>query len=313
VSELREQLKASAANRQAMINRFGFVPCSVLKLSRGSLSRRMFLYQTEARTRGNGARPPEVYKGEEGADRARERIALGVVGGRLDTKAPGSASRLECSIMAAELVDFFIKYYAPDVGGVYLDPFMGQGVQMQVAKLRGMAYWGYDASTEFFRYIEATRAKIDPEGAAGLHIFHGDSRSPDQIPDGIGDFSFHSPPYWDIEFYGEEEAQLGWGHTYEEFLAGMEDIARAWLPKFKPGAFHVVNVNDFRRDGRFYPYHADTIALFLRAGWEIHDTWIVEGLISGIARVFGVAKNLQRIVPKSHEYAIVFRAPGGDR
>jgi hypothetical protein len=209
--------------------------------------------------------------------------------------------------MPAELVAFFVRYYARP-GDVYLDPFMGQGVQMQVAKRLGLHYHGYDLSAGFFRYIEAVRAKID-DGSTTLSITLGDSRHPDAIPDGIGDFSFHSPPYWDIEFYGEESGQLGYKQTYEDFLAGMEAVARAWLPKFKSGAWHVVNVNDFRKGGRFYPYHADTITLFRRAGWELADTWIIDGLVGGLPKAFAVDFNMKRIAPKVHEYALVFRKP----
>jgi DNA modification methylase len=207
--------------------------------------------------------------------------------------------------MPAELVEFFVKFYAKP-GDVYLDPFMGQGVQMQVAKILGLQYYGYDLSTEFFGYIDSVRSKID-DGKTVLNITHGDSRFPSNIPDGIGDFSFHSPPYWDIENYGDEPGQLGNG-SYEEFLVGMRDVARAWLPKFKPGAFHVVNVNDFRKDGRFYPYHADTIRVYKEAGWELFDTWIIAGLlISASASIFARGKIERRIAPKVHEYALVFR------
>lgn len=89
----------------------------------------------------------------------------------------------------------------------------------------------------------------------------------------------------------------------------MEDVARAWLPKFKSGAWHVVNVNDFRREHKFYPYHADTIQLFTRAGWVLHDSWIVWGLVGGLPRAFAVDFNMKRIAPKIHEYVLVFKKP----
>lgn len=310
VSDLVESIKQSRANRAAMEKKFGTMPLSILRLNRGALSKRMFSYQTEQRGRSVTAKSGiAIAELEEGAtkQRALERVALGITGGGsvLDRKENGS--RVGASIMPAELVEFFIKYYARP-GDVYLDPFMGQGVQMQVAKLMGLHYYGYDLSTEFFGYIEAVRAKID-DGKTTIQATHGDSRHPDAIPDGIGDFSFHSPPYWDIEFYGTESEQLGYNHTYPEFLDGMQQVAAAWLPKFKASAWHVVNVNDFRKDGRFYPYHADTIALFQRAGWQLADTWIIDGLVGGLPKAFAVDFNMKRIAPKVHEYALVFRKP----
>jgi hypothetical protein len=312
VSDLAASLKQSAANRAAMERKFGTVPTSILRLSRGAMSREMFLCQQEQPTRTAGGRKAmrafdTSGMSAEGAQRHRDRLKAGLLGGGsvLDRKVGNS--RNVASTMPAELVAFFVRYYARP-GDVYLDPFMGQGVQMQVAKRLGLHYHGYDLSAGFFRYIEAVRAKID-DGSTTLSITLGDSRHPDAIPDGIGDFSFHSPPYWDIEFYGEESGQLGYKQTYEDFLAGMEAVARAWLPKFKSGAWHVVNVNDFRKGGRFYPYHADTITLFRRAGWELADTWIIDGLVGGLPKAFAVDFNMKRIAPKVHEYALVFRKP----
>lgn len=297
MSDLRAGLKQSAANRAAMLSKFGFIPMSILKLSRGTFHKRLFHYSGDvgiSNVRNNRIKVDRV-KGKRREDAASGRVGV------------GNQGVAGLSIMPAELVEFFIKYYSRP-GDIYLDPFMGQGVQMQVSKAMGLHYYGYDLSTEFFTYIASVKEKID-DGTTTIRITHGDSRTPDEIPDGIGDFSFHSPPYWDVEFYGEEGGQLGYQASYPEFLAGMEQVARAWLPKFKPGAWHIVNVNDIRKAGKFYSYHADTINLFTRAGWELHDTWIIEGLVGGLPKAFGVDFNLKRIAPKVHEYALVFRKP----
>jgi hypothetical protein len=304
-------LAESNVARANMIARFGFVPLSVIReIHRGKLHRKMFVYQSEegGRAMNNWTLEQKVESATNEAQREKV-LAKAKRRGTLNVPNASSNNRSQLSMMPAELVEFFVKYYAKP-GDVYLDPFMGQGIQLQVAKLLGLHYYGFDLSTEFFRYIDSVRSKID-DGKTVLNITHGDSRFPANIPDGIGDFSFHSPPYWDIEFYGEESGQLGHGQTYEEFLVGMRDVARAWLPKFKPGAFHVVNVNDFRRDGRFYSYHSDTIRIFVEAGWELIDTWIIEGLIGGLPKVFAVQFNERKTSPKIHEYALVFRKPGG--
>lgn len=295
MSDLRAGLKQSAANRAAMVKKFGMVPMSILKLNRGAFHKSLFHYVGDT---GIGNVRNNRIKVNRDNDKRKEDASSGRVG-------VGNQERAGLSIMPAELVEFFIKYYARP-GDVYLDPFMGQGVQMQVAKAMGLHYYGYDLSAEFFAYIASVKGKID-DGVTTIQITQGDSRAPDAIPDSIGDFSFHSPPYWDIEYYGEEAEQLGYQSTYPEFLNGMEQVARAWLPKFKPGAWHIVNVNDIRKAGKFYPYHADTIALFCRAGWVLHDTWIIEGLVGGLPKAFGVDFNLKRIAPKVHEYALVFR------
>lgn len=307
-SAFEDKLKASVALRAQLMHRLGFMPFSVLKLTRGALSKSMFTYQQELRGRSISGDPDYLiglHKSADGKTRAEERKRLGLMGGVLESRKNGQ--RTNASIMAAELVDFFIKYFAKP-GDTYLDPFMGQGVQMQVAKLRGLHYTGMDLSTEFFKYIAATKTKID-DGKTRIDIMHGDSRDPSWIADGVGDFGFTSPPYYDIEYYGDEPEQLSKCETYEAFLAGMEVIAREWLPKFKQGAYYVVNVNDFRRGGDFHAYHADTIALHQRAGWKLHDIWIIDGLIAGLPRMFAARWNSRRIAPKMHEYGLVFRRP----
>lgn len=290
------RLDQSRLLRRRIIERFGFVPLSILKLSRGALSRQMFILQGEA---------PGTSNSEAKKKKSKELdLATSV--------APYSGSgkdRGPLSIMPAELVDFFVQYYSKE-GDVYLDPFMGQGIQMQVAIKRRRHYHGYDASAKFYGYINRIKEKLTtPESSVDVHVFLGDSRSPDQIPDGVGDFSFHSPPYWDVEYYGDEEAQLGKAETYEAFLSSMQDIARAWLPKFKSGAYHVVNVADFRRHGTFYSYHSDLLRVFVAAGWVVHDTWIISGLVGGLMKIFGADCVGKRIAPRCHEYALVFRAP----
>lgn len=300
IEDVEARLRLSEANRAAMVERLGFVPLSLLRVSRGALHRSLYHFAGE-----RGKATSKGRRAEKGGVFANARMKISGGGSRsAATPRHSSRSTAALSIMPAELVAFFARYYA-EAGATYLDPFMGQGVQMQVAHRLGMHYLGYDLSTEFFQFIDAVRKRID-NGTTRIGITHGDSRTPTEIPDDVGDFGFTSPPYWDLEFYGEEEAQLG-RNSYEDFLVGMEDVARAWLPKFKRGAVLVVNVNDFRKAGRFYPYHADTIRLFQAAGWELSDTWVIDSLVAGLPRAFAVSFNLKRIAPKVHEYALVFR------
>lgn len=312
--KLADWLATGADTRAKILAEHGQMPMSVLRLSRGALSKRMFIMQAERPERRGGtdayvAATSTTATAEAQAVRA-EREAMGL-GGAGYSRNP-SQDRMAASIMAAELVDFFLRYYIQK-GQVYVDPFMGQGVQMQVAWLRGVHYRGMDLSAEHVAYIQGTRDRLlrgtPPHGRpTELLALHGDSRFLEGIPDGGGDFCFTSPPYWDIEWYGPEEEQLGTGRTYPEFLDGMEQVARALRRKMKPGGYAVINVNDFRRGGDFYPYHADTIALFQRAGWKPHDTWIIEGLIGGLPKVFAAKSNAGKIAPKVHEYGLVFRA-----
>lgn len=307
MSGLRESYDKGQRDRAALKRRFGFVPQSVLKLSRGALHRSMHHLAAESarNNRVDNVRRFDAIVGDEAKAKAHERRAAGLYGSI--TELGPTHNRETVSTMSAELVDFFVRYYATR-GSVYLDPFAAQGVQMQVAALRGLHYLGGDASVEYVRYCNAVLDRLDVADGQRIEVRAGDSRHADWIDDGIGDFSFYSPPYWDVEYYGPEPEQLGTGHTYPQFLDGMTEVARAWHPKFKPGAYVVVNVNDMRREGEFIPYHSDVIALMQRAGYRMHDVWIIEGLVAGLPRAFAVSFNMRRIAPRLHEYALVFRA-----
>lgn len=297
--ELQSGMNASARNRRALIDKLGCVPESILRLRRGSLSRDIYTLQHE--------QPKRAPKAHPGTQRKAARLAAAGYQNQNVSQKQAGRGRLGASTMSAELVAFFVNYYAHR-GDTYIDPFMGQGVRMQVAKRLGLHYYGYDISREFCRFVKAVRDRID-DGTTTLSTTCGDSRFPTAIPDGVGDFSFHSPPYWDIEFYGPEAGQLGTGKTYVQFLDGLHDVAKAWLPKFKPGAWHVVNVGDFRKGGVFHAYHCDVITAFERAGWLLHDIWIIEGLVGGMSRVFAAEWAGRKMAPRVHEYALTFQAP----
>jgi hypothetical protein len=293
---LKQRLAKSRELRTKMLRRFGFIPTSVLKLSRGRLSQSMHNMQHEVPARNSAEQPRHKAK--------LQRLAEAGYSGAIPSDRKAGRGTLGLSIMPAEIVKFFANYYST-TGEVYLDPFMGHGVRMQVASMLDMTYYGYDASSEFFAYVDAVRSRLRSNDS--LHITRGDSRFPDQIPDDVGDFCFTSPPYWDIEYYGDDPEQLGTGTTYEDFIDSMGEVAAAWLPKFKSDATFVVNVNDFRKDGTFYAYHADLIRAFVAAGWRLHDIWIVEGLVGGTPKAFAVDFNSMKIAPKVHEYALIFR------
>lgn len=310
MTDLGDRLAESVTARTAMIERFGFVPVSVLRLHRGARSKRLFNLPNE---RASGIRGSDssariaTKKSDEGRARAEERRAAGIFGGVQEAAA--AQGREVGSVMAAELVDFVCAYYCPTPDSVYLDPFAGHGVRAQVAWSRGLRYYAMDASAAYVEYVEAVAERLGAD-VTMLFIERGDSRDPSSIPDGCGDFSFTSPPYWDTEYYGPEPEQLGTvGVPYDEFIAGMTDVYRAWLPKFKSGAFVVLNVNDIRRDRRFYSYHADLIVALSSLGYELHDTWIIEGLVAQLPRAFAVSFNNKGIAPKVHEYLLVFRVP----
>lgn len=213
------------------------------------------------------------------------------------------------SVFPPELVRFFARFYRVPAGGLYVDPFAGQGVRLQTAVLCGLRDYGQDTSATFHGWIERELYPRLPPGV-DARVVLGDSRNLG-LPSASGDFSMTSPPYWNLEQYpGATEGDLSHTRRYEDFLDGMEAIGRELARVLKPGAFAVANVADIRRDGAFYPYHSDLLQRWTRAGLLPWDVWILRLYASTMAQVFAPGKIDRQIAPKAHEYALVFRAPG---
>lgn len=279
-----EGLAKSRTNRANMLKYFGFIPLSVLNIKRKNI--RIIQYQEET--------------GEHAAHKKEHQYSK-----QFNASCKGSRGGDRYSIMPAALVEFALKYWGTK-NSLYLDPFAGQGVQMQVAKNMGVDYIGFDICAKFMKFNRAVAKKINT-GKTRIDLHEKDAREIGEESKGW-DFCFTSPPYWDIEHYDDNPKQLGVNKDYDVFLEGIKDVYAAMYKQAKSGAVIVININDFRKAGKFYSYHADTIRLLEKAGFNVIDVAVLSGgLVSGIARAFAVDFNLKRILPKVHEYLIIAR------
>ena len=129
------------------------------------------------------------------------------------------------------------------------------------------------------------------------------------LHDGSGDFTITSPPYYNLEHYGDEPEQLGLGaRNYGDFLNRLQDVCAENFRVLKPGRFAVWCVNDFRLDGKFYSYHSDVIRIMQKVGFVQHDIAIVD-LVSSIAAAFANQALERKLLPQRHEYALIFIKP----
>lgn len=287
MSKDKQSYIESRQKRQEILNYYGFMPFSVLRIPKRS-SIKVIQYQEETQ---ENAQYTNRYK-----DTIDKKSPFWVSG-------KGSRAGVRYSIMPTSLVEFCIKYYGKK-DDLYLDPFAGQGVQLQVAKYYNIDYIGYDVCHKFVVFMEQIIDKID-DGKSLIKVHEEDARL---ISDSAKDWSFcfTSPPYWDIEFYDESPKQAGIGKTYPEFLNIMYEIYKRMFDLAKSGAIVCINVNDFRKDKKLYTYHSDTIDVLRRAGFEIMDIGILDtGVVSGLAKCFAVSFNTKKMLPKTHEYLII--------
>lgn len=213
------------------------------------------------------------------------------------------------SIFARNICRTAVLLYSKP-GDMVVDPFIGHNSRMEVCVREGRHYHGYDVSKRFMKdnnIIAENLRKEYPMMDIKLNLHTSEQMK--FTPDNYGDFTITSPPYWDIEDYGDEPEQLGkWSKTYDDFMAKMANVAKENFRTLKSGAFAAWYINDFRRKGKFYSYHIDTKDILEAAGFMMWDIMIVD--LGRAFRESFIAQIVeQRILPKRHEYGIIVRKP----
>ena len=218
------------------------------------------------------------------------------------------------SIMPANIVRRAVKFYS-EPGEVVLDPCAGHNSRMQVVHEAGRHYIGYDVCSKFMEFNREVAAKIGKQDNRAFFsddceiTLHEQSSEKMVEQDNSVDFIFTSPPYWDLEHYDDHPEQLGIGKTYEQFLDGLQRVASECLRVLKPGKFCVFNVNDFRKDKKFYTYHADVLDRFQRAGFDQFDVIIMMWPSIPFRSIFATQVEKDKKTGKAHEYILVFQKP----
>lgn len=207
-----------------------------------------------------------------------------------------------------------VRFYTPEMGVVY-DPFAGHNSRMQFTYECGRSYVGVDISHTFMEDNRKIRKLLLDRNSrklvkspATITLYEQSSASVSQVPENFADFSITSPPYYNLEFYGNEPEQLGKAKTYDEFLDNIYLNICETLRILKSGAYCAWFINDFRKDGKFFPYHIDSYQMMVQAGFEPVSIYIID-LGQSIQSIFVQSIVQSKMFPKVHEYALLMRKP----
>lgn len=302
-----KSLARSRAFRQSFLHRLGVknMPDSILKNDRSDRAMDVFVdwkgrdYNTVGKKRRRGAIAHPML------DRVFD------ASGKCCRGKDGALSRFPQNIGR-----ILLNFYCP-VDGIVFDPFAGHNSRMELVYKSGRDYIGMDISDMFMCANEQIRQKLLNDNCKmlikrenSIQLIHGDSRYV-PLSSEIADFTITSPPYWDLEWYGDENEQLGRVGTYRGFLSGLYKCLQENYRVLSPGSFCIWCVNDFRKNGVFYPYHLDVAILGSRAGFTIDNFYILD---LGHPVVSSFAKTIiqSRALAKRHEYAIVYRKQGAN-
>jgi hypothetical protein len=202
-------------------------------------------------------------------------------------------------------------------GDTVVDPFAGHNSRMELCYRERRNYIGCDLSHKFMLANFEVRKRLLARGdddlfknqtlnKATIELHECDSQHM-PVKSNVGDFTITSPPYWCLEDYGDEMQQLG-KNDYPTFLHKLTNVMRENFRCLRSGSFCVWCVNDFRYDGKFYNYHGDTIRCLRDAGFKQHDIAITD-LGTSMRAAFASQIVSQKILPKRHEYCLIFLKP----
>ena len=239
-------------------------------------------------------------------ERKRQWLALGMRSELGRPEALLNASEMYGSIHAGTsvfdpvLCEVAYRWWCPP-GGRVLDPFAGGSVRGIVAARLGLRYCGVDLSTGQVEENrrQATALESSPEWIVG------DSRL--DLPSGPFDFLFSCPPYFDLEQYSDDPADLSNAGDYEQFLVDYRQIIVEACHRLANDRFACFVVGDIR-DGRghYRGFVSDTIRAFVGADLVFYNDAVLATPGGTLRLRAGRTFEGGRKLAKAHQNVLVF-------
>lgn len=206
---------------------------------------------------------------------------------------------LRFSKFNAHLAEIVIRYWSMP-GDLVVDPFAGRATRGVVALRLGRRYQEYEIAPTTFKktktQISDLGGKLEfSDGCVLGHTHHNKA-----------DLIFTCPPYWRLERYESTKDQLSDLQDYSTFLSRISECARNCYRVLRPGRFCCWVCADWRLGKGLTLFHADSLKVFRKAGFSLHDIVIVENLSPFAALQTGKVA-AKRYTSKVHEYLLVFR------
>jgi len=211
------------------------------------------------------------------------------------------------SIFDPVLCELAYRWFCPPQG-VVLDPFAGGSVRGIVAALTGRRYVGVELRPEqVAANQEQARALVQDTDIAPRWIV-GDSRDLDKLwPDEACDFVFTCPPYFDLEIYSDDPADLSNAGDYTAFMGAYRNIIAAAVRRLRADRFACVVVGDIRdKQGMCRNFVSDTIDAFRSAGMALYNEAILVTSIGSLPIRVGKQFEAARKLGKTHQNVLVF-------
>lgn len=194
-------------------------------------------------------------------------------------------------------------WYVPR-GGLIIDPFSGGNVRGAIAGLMGNRYIGTDLSAD---QVKANQ-EADVQVKSGAQWNNDNGLNLDKyVKPESADFLMTCPPYYDLEVYSDDAADISNVGTYEEFRDIYWEILKKTYPLLKPGAFATVVVGNVRnKEGNYNDLVGDTVRGMEKAGYVFYNEIILATALATAGlrarRIFDSGKK----VVKVHQNILTF-------
>ncbi len=213
------------------------------------------------------------------------------------------------SVFDPVLCELAYKWFCPP-GGTIIDPFAGGSVRGIVAAFMGLSYWGCDLRTEQITANNEQATKLCTNGVVGPTWVAGDSRNTlEKTGDApmCVDFLFSCPPYYDLEVYSDEPADIS-NMAWSDFCAAYLDIVTKACYRLQQNRFACFVVGDVRdkKTGAYRGLPGLTIEAFLYAGLQLHNEAILVTPVGTLPVRSAAAFMSSRKLGKTHQNILVF-------
>lgn len=210
------------------------------------------------------------------------------------------------SIFDPVLCELAYKWFCPEKGSV-LDPFAGGSVRGIVAGYLGYKYTGIELRGE---QVAANKEQADEIISGAPVRWHcKDSLLMDEVLDADEKFDlvFSCPPYYDLEVYSDNEADISTAGTYEEFIDAYSKIISLSCSRLKENRFACFVVGDIRdKKGIYRNFVSDTIAAFQRNGAMLYNEAVLVTAVGSLPIRVGKSFGRYRKLGKTHQNVLVF-------
>jgi len=214
--------------------------------------------------------------------------------------------KLTASIFSPQIAAYALNFYAPAAGGFIADPFAGGGTRAIMSAALGHTYVGTELrKTE---QIDVNRRLEQLGYGDKARVECDDARNIDKYAQNA-DMILTCPPYWNLEKYDGGANDLSSCKTYDDFVVGVQEVAKSCLLSVKAGAVSVWVVG-LHRDtkGNLLPLHHDVARAHAAVGWNLKEEIVIRRINDGSITRVGQFERGRKHLVRQHEYAMVFTA-----